>query len=108
MTNEIQRNTQDLWKRDLAAALLMLKTEREALDLLSDILSDEELERVPRRWQVIKCLLGGTDFRSIRQITGASNYMISRANRAVVREGTGISKTIMERLSSLDSSKALG
>ena len=49
---------QDLWKRDLAAALLMLKTEREALDLLSDILSDEEFEGVPRRWQVIKCFSG--------------------------------------------------
>ncbi len=82
----------------MAIALLALETLQEGIDFLSDLLSEQELERVIKRWQVIKHLLNGEPQRKIQGVTGASSYMVARVNRNVIKRGTGMAKAIWERL----------
>lgn len=98
MNPETERSDAEDLIENLVAALLTLKNEKEGMQFLKDIFSEQDLERIPKRWQVIRLLLDGHTHRSIRKMTGASLYMISRANRAVVKGGTGIVKVVWERL----------
>jgi TrpR-related protein YerC/YecD len=99
------KHSKEAWEKELVLAFSVLKNGKETTGFLHDVLSDTELAAVAMRWQVITLLLQGWTERKIQKETGASTYLISRANQSVVKRGTGIAKVVWERVKSRQGKK---
>lgn len=70
------------WKthklKQLAKALLALKTEKEMISFLRDVATLEELEELASRWNVVQELEKGRSYRDIALTTGMSTTTITR------------------------------
>lgn len=75
----------------------LLKNSKEVHDFLTDLLTPEEIGRFALRWQRMKLSVEGLARKEIQERAGGSLTTISRA-RHVVRHGTGMIKTLVERL----------
>ena len=82
---------------ELCEVLTLLRDPEEARDFLSDLLTPEEIERFTVRWQNMRLLVEGLSRKEIQAKTGASLTTISRSKRVVTR-GTGVIRTLVERL----------
>jgi TrpR-related protein YerC/YecD len=81
----------------LAEVFLMPNGPREMRDLLTDLLTPQEIETIVLRWRNAKLVAEGLTREEVREKTGSSLATISRARR-IVDHGTGIIKTLVERL----------
>lgn len=74
--------TMKQWKtkklRQLAKALLSLKTEQEMMAFLRDVGTLEELTELSHRWDVVLQLHKGKSYRDIAQQTGMSTATVTR------------------------------
>lgn len=75
----------------------MLKNSKEVQGFLTDLLTPEEIERFALRWQRMRLSVEGLGRKEIQERVGSSLTTISRARR-VVTHGTGMIKTLVERL----------
>ena len=81
---------------ELGRALLQLKNEEEARLFLRDLLSDEELISIPKRWAIVKELDMRETQRMIADKYKCGAYTVSRVN-AALRKGEGF-KLVLKRL----------
>lgn len=81
----------------LAEVLLLPVNQEEMEQLVTDLLTPQEIERVWTRWQNGKLSAEGLAREEVKDRTGSSLATISRA-RVVVEHGTGILKTLFQRL----------
>jgi len=82
---------------ELFEVFTLLRNPKEAQDFLTDLLTPEEIERFAVRWQIMKLSVEGLNRGEIQARVGASLSTISRARR-VVTHGTGMVRTLVERL----------
>ncbi len=78
-----QKQLQDLYKLFCA-----IDTPHEAEDLLTDILTPQELESIAERWREIQLLAKGTSHREVAKTLGISITKVSRGAR-MLGYGTG-------------------
>jgi TrpR-related protein YerC/YecD len=67
--------------RDLADAIASLRDGEEALRLLRDLCTVNELREFAARWEVATLLDAGMSYHEISERTGASSATISRVNQ---------------------------
>ena len=82
--------------RDLASALLALRTEDEVLRLLRDLCTVTEIRELGERWHVARLLDDGVSYVEIARQTGASSATISRVNQWL-RYGRGGYRLLIDR-----------
>ena len=78
----------------LYQALLTAKSEEECAELLADLLTPEELDRICNRFQAMILLLDGQKQRQIAKRIGSSVAIVSRANRVLKSEARGIKRAL--------------
>lgn len=89
-TNEQQLNL-------LVRALLSLRSEEEAKDLLADLCTIREVQDLGQRIEVARLLRAQMTYNDIAEATGASTATISRVNRCLVY-GAGGYRVVLERM----------
>jgi TrpR-related protein YerC/YecD len=83
--------------RALARAIVALRDEDEALRLLRDLCTVNELREFGERWQVARLLDEGASYAVIQRQTGASSATISRVGQWL-RYGRGGYRLVIDRL----------
>lgn len=73
-------------ERDLYRLFASIKDEKDAKQLLKDILTPAELASVIERWQIVLALIKGTPQRDIAKKLGVSISKITRGSR-LLQEG---------------------
>ncbi len=81
----------------LVKAILSLRNEKEAKDLLADLCTIREVQDLGQRIEVARLLRAQLTYNDIAEVTGASTATISRVNRCLVY-GAGGYKTVLERM----------
>ncbi len=74
--------------KDLYKLFIAIKTEKEAEDLLSDILTPQELDSLAERWQEIQELAKGSTQREVARKLKISIAKVSRGSK-ILQYGTG-------------------
>lgn len=74
--------------KELYELFAALENEKEAEDLLKDILTPQELDSLTERWQEVQLLAKGMPQRDIAEKLGISISKITRGSRAL-QYGTG-------------------
>lgn len=75
--------------RELSALFTRLRTERESLAFLRDILTPNELADIAERWQIIKLLQKGIPQREISAKLKVSIAKVTRGSHALKRNYGG-------------------
>lgn len=83
--------------RDLARAVVTLRTDDEALRFLRDLCTVTELREFGERWHVARLLDQGMSYAEIGRLTGASSATISRVGQWL-RYGRGGYRLVIDRL----------
>jgi TrpR-related protein YerC/YecD len=73
---------------DLFKAIRSLRSVAEARRFFRDLLTDDELSMLSRRWQVVSMLSEGLHYREIEERTGMSSRTVARIARWY-KEGPG-------------------
>ncbi|MCB9850133.1 MAG: helix-turn-helix domain-containing protein [Phycisphaerales bacterium] len=76
-TKPAQRDTLD----ELLRIVVNLRHVGEARRFFRDLLTDDELEMISRRWQVATMLADGLPYREIEERTGMSSRTVARIAR---------------------------
>lgn len=82
--------------RELARAVVALRTEDEALRLLRDLCTVTEIREFGERWHVARLLDEGVSYAEIARQTGASSATISRVSQWL-RYGRGGYRLVIDR-----------
>lgn len=82
---------------EVAGVFLLPVNQEEMQQLLEDLLSPQERERILIRWRNARLSAKGLTREEVQEKTGSSLGTISRA-RVVLEHGTGILKTLFQRL----------
>jgi TrpR-related protein YerC/YecD len=72
----------------LLRAILSLRSPPEAWRFFRDLMTDDELAMIARRWRVVSMLSEGASYRQITEQTGMSSRTVARIARWF-REGPG-------------------
>jgi TrpR-related protein YerC/YecD len=83
--------------KGLFAALLSLKSRRDAEEFLADLCTPGELSDLADRWKVVRLLDKGLPYREINARTGVSTATVTRVARCLVRDDGGYRK-ILDRM----------
>ncbi|MFT3905046.1 MAG: YerC/YecD family TrpR-related protein [Steroidobacteraceae bacterium] len=70
-----------LAERNLAAALVSLRSVEECRAFLQDLCTPAELQAMADRWAVVECLQQNLPYREIHRLTGVSLTTIGRVAR---------------------------
>lgn len=76
-------------ERNLASALLSLRTIDECRAFLHDLCTPSELQAMADRWAVVECLQRGQPYREIHRLTGVSITTIGRVARYLAQGDGG-------------------
>jgi len=82
--------------RDLARAMVALRSEDETLRFLRDLCTVTELREFGERWHVARMLDAGVSYAEIARQTGASSATISRVSQWL-RYGRGGYRLLIDR-----------
>ncbi|MFA6259192.1 MAG: Trp family transcriptional regulator [Candidatus Peribacteraceae bacterium] len=74
--------------KDLYALFASVETEQEAAQLLSDILTPQEIESVAERWQIVQGLARDIPQREVAAKLGVSISKVTRGSR-MLQYGSG-------------------
>jgi len=66
------------WRKELGRVIASIKDEKEANELLCEILTPAEYEEVVKRWQIVKLLEQGVPQREIRDRLHVSIATVTR------------------------------
>ncbi len=80
----------------LLRAVLSLKNVGEARRFFRDLLTDDELDMISRRWQVVSMLSAGRSYREIEEQTGMSSRTVARIAKWY-KEGPGGYRLALKR-----------
>jgi len=95
MSNWENKNT-----KELCTALLLLSTEKEAMQFLRDLLTEPEIIEFGSRFKVARELNKGKSQRKVAAETGVSIATVTRVNQWLKR-GMGGYKLILDKLHNL-------
>ena len=79
--HNVSRRQEALAERNLAAALLTLRSVEECRAFLRDLCTPAELQAMADRWAVVDWLKQGLPYREIHNLTGVSVTTIGRVAR---------------------------
>ena len=82
---------------DLYAAILSLKTLDEAKRFFRDLLTEEEIEELSKRWEVARMLDEKASYTMIHDKTGLSSTTVARISRWL-RKGKGGYQLVLDRM----------
>ena len=88
--------TRDREIDQLLRAVLSLNNIGEARRFFRDLLTDDELEMIKRRWLVASMLADGHSYREIEEATGMSSRTVARIARWI-KEGPGGYRLALKR-----------
>jgi TrpR-related protein YerC/YecD len=78
-----------LAERNLAAAILTLRSVEECRAFLRDLCTPAELQAMADRWAVVECLRRELPYREIHRLTGVSVTTIARVARYLAQGNGG-------------------
>lgn len=82
--------------RDFCSALLTLKTEKEAVDFLVDLLTKEEVIKLAKRISIARLLLKGKKYEEIVEILNTSHSTVAKVASWLKEGGDGF-KLVFKR-----------
>ncbi len=85
----------------LLRAILSLRHVGEARRFFRDLLTDDELDMMGRRWKVVSMLENGDSYRKIEEATGMSSRTVARIAKWL-KEGPGGYRIVLARSKSRD------
>jgi len=85
------------WRKELGRVIASIKDEKEANELLCEILTPAEYEEVVKRWQIVKLLEQGVPQREIRDRLHVSIATVTRGAREL-KYGKGSFKKFYNRI----------
>ncbi len=97
----ITRRQEALAERNLAAAILTLRSVEECRAFLRDLCTPAELQAMADRWAVVECLRRGLPYREVQRATGVSLTTIGRVARYLAL-GAGGYQLAIDRLEHTD------
>jgi len=93
----ITRRQEALAERNLATALLTLRSVEECRAFLRDLCTPAELQAMADRWAVVEALRRGLPYREVHRTTGVSLTTIGRVARYLA-QGNGGYRLAVSRL----------
>lgn len=84
--------------KDLAKALLALKSAKEAKDFLRDLLTEKELLELGNRWKAARMLSGKIPYVQIVKETGLSSTTVARISKWL-KGGMGGYRSMLKKFS---------
>lgn len=85
----VSRRQEALAERNLAAAILTLRSVEECRDFFRDLCTPAELQAMADRWAVVECLQRGLPYREVQRTTGVSLTTIGRVARYLAQGAGG-------------------
>ncbi len=85
-----------LLSESLYVATLSLKTLAEAKRFFRDLLTEEEIEELSKRWQTAQMLDQGLSYVAIQEKTGLSSTTVARISRWL-QQGKGGYRLVLDR-----------
>ena len=85
----VSRRQESLAERNLAAALLTLRSVEECRAFFRDLCTPAELQAMADRWAVVECLHRGLPYREVQRATGVSLTTIGRVARYLAQGAGG-------------------
>jgi TrpR-related protein YerC/YecD len=95
--HNITRRQEALAERNLAAAILTLRSVEECRSFFRDLCTPAELQAMADRWAVVECLRRGLPYREVQRVTGVSLTTIGRVARYLA-QGAGGYQLAVNRL----------
>jgi len=92
----MSRTWNDKISKDLIKALISLKNEDEALIFLRDLMTEQEIIEVSKRWQAVRMLDQNIPYTLIVKETGLSSTTIARISNWL-QNGTGGYELMLDR-----------
>jgi TrpR-related protein YerC/YecD len=93
----VSRRQEALAERNLAAALLTLRSVEECRAFFRDLCTPAELQAMADRWAVVEYLHRGLPYREVQRATGVSLTTIGRVARYLA-QGAGGYQLALDRL----------
>ena len=93
----VSRRQEALAERNLAAALLTLRSVEECRAFFRDLCTPAELQAMADRWAVVEYLQRGLPYREVQRATGVSLTTIGRVARYLA-QGAGGYQLALDRL----------
>jgi TrpR-related protein YerC/YecD len=93
----VTRRQETVAERNLATALLTLRSVDECRSFLHDLCTPAELQAMADRWAVVECLRRGLPYRDVQRATGVSLTTIGRVARYLA-QGAGGYQLAVSRL----------
>lgn len=97
----VTRRQEALAERNLAAAILTLRSVEECRSFFRDLCTPAELQAMADRWAVVECLRRGLPYREVHRLTGVSLTTIGRVARYLAN-GAGGYQLAVQRLEHAD------
>jgi TrpR-related protein YerC/YecD len=85
----VSRRQEALAERNLAAAILTLRSVEECRDFFRDLCTPAELQAMADRWAVVESLQRGLPYREVQRTTGVSLTTIGRVARYLAQGAGG-------------------
>jgi TrpR-related protein YerC/YecD len=95
--HNVTRRQEALAERNLAAAILTLRSVEECRSFFRDLCTPAELQAMADRWAVVECLRRGLPYREVQRVTGVSLTTIGRVARYLA-QGAGGYQLAVNRL----------
>ena len=95
--HNVTRRQEALAERNLAAAVLTLRSVDECRSFFRDLCTPAELQAMADRWAVVECLRRGLPYREVQRVTGVSLTTIGRVARYLA-QGAGGYQLAVNRL----------
>jgi TrpR-related protein YerC/YecD len=95
--HNVTRRQEALAERNLAAAILTLRSVEECRSFFRDLCTPAELQAMADRWAVVECLRRGLPYREVQRLTGVSLTTIGRVARYLA-QGAGGYQLAVNRL----------
>ena len=93
----VSRRQEALAERNLAAALLTLRSVEDCRAFFRDLCTPAELQAMADRWAVVEYLQRGLPYREVQRATGVSLTTIGRVARYLA-QGAGGYQLALDRL----------
>ena len=87
--HNVTRRQEALAERNLAAAILTLRSVEECRSFFRDLCTPAELQAMADRWAVVECLRRGLPYREVQRVTGVSLTTIGRVARYLAQGAGG-------------------
>ena len=93
-----ERELSDKQIKEFFVTIALVETEDEAKGFLEDLLTPEEIQTMAKRWCCARRLFEGIKQYDVVEKCHTSKNMVTRVNRAFIKNTNGVSRELFERL----------